>query len=58
MNMDDQRYKPNDEKLLGSAVKMYQTLPEKKDVSYQHKVLAQTYFPYRNQKDVVKWESR
>ena len=45
-------------KLLGSAVKIHQTLPEKKDVSHQHKVLAQTYFPYRNQKDVVKWESR
>ena len=43
-------------RLLSNAIKTHQASPEKAEVSYQHKVLAQTCLPYRNPKGLEKWE--
>lgn len=52
--MDD--LSPTKKRLIENSVAVYQSLPEKTDVSYQHKVLAQTCLPYRNPKGLEKWE--
>lgn len=45
------------ERLLKGAVDIYQTPPEKNEVSYQHKVLAQISLPYRDPgDDMTVWE--
>jgi hypothetical protein len=43
-----------EKRLIGRSLEMFEADP--KDVLYQHSVLCQTYFPYRDPKDARHWE--